>query len=135
MTARVAVATEEHMTTKTTEKDEEGARSFALLLQQLGEGTLNAELSETLHEMNTRLSAHAIDFGKAKGTLTLAIEIEIDRDGVVTLRPDVKKKMPKPARKAGRYWLTPGNNLSPENPKQTKLNLKEVPAARVREIQ
>jgi hypothetical protein len=133
MTARAAVATEEPMTT-TEKENEEGARSFALLLQGLGDGALNAELSETLHDMNTKLSAHAIDFSKAKGTLTLAIEIEIDRDGVVTLRPDVKTKLPKPARKAGRYWLTPGNNLSPENPKQTKLNLKEVPARGARSV-
>lgn len=108
--------------------DDEGARSFAVLLQGIGDGTLNTELSETLHEMNTKLAAHAEDFSKAKGTLTLTLTIDIDRDGVVTLSPDVKTKLPKPARKLGRYWLTPGRNLSPENPKQQKLNLKEVPA-------
>jgi hypothetical protein len=119
----------------TTEKEnDEGARSFAVLLQGIGDGELNAELSETLHGMNAKLSNHAVDFGKAKGTLTLTIEVDIDREGVVTLTPDVKTKLPKPARKKGRYWLTAGNNLSPENPKQTKLNLREVPARGARSV-
>lgn len=121
--------------TMTTEKDnEEGARSFTWLLANIGEGTLNAELSETLKEMNGKLAARAEDFGKAKGTLTLTLSIEMDREGVVTLTPDVKTKCPPPARALGRYWLTPGNNLSPENPKQTKLNLKEVPARGTRSV-
>ena len=37
--------------------------------------------------------------------------------------------MPKPARKRGRFWVTPGGHLSPENPRQRKLPLMEVPAA------
>lgn len=112
------------------EKQDEGARSFAVLLQAIGEGTFHAECSEQLHELTRRLEAHAYDFSKAKGTLTLALTVEIDREGVVTIDPDLKLKVPKPARKKGRFWVTPGGNLSPENPKQTTLPLREVPAAR-----
>ena len=115
-------------------ENDEGPRSFAVLLQGIGDGDLNAELSETLTDVNKNLAARADEFGKAKGTLTLTLAIEIDRDGVVTLTPDVKTKLPKPARKNGRYWLTAGNNLSPENPKQTKLNLRKVPAPKTRSL-
>lgn len=96
--------------------------------------TLNAELSEELHALVRRLELHAYDFGKAKGVITLALTIDIDREGVVTVDPDVKLKAPKPARKKGRYWLTPGGNLSPENPKQTTLPLREVPKAGARDV-
>lgn len=113
-------------------KVDEGARSFAVLLQNLGEGTFHAEASEVLHELCKKLQDHAVDFGKAKGTLTVTLAVEIDREGVVTVDPDVKTKAPKPARKRGRYWLTAGGNLSPENPKQQKLPLREVPAPNTR---
>ena len=119
---------------KNTDKPEEGARSYATLVGQLGEGTLNAELSEDLHALVKRLEAHAYDFGKAKGVITLALAVEIDREGVVTVDPDIKVKAPKPARRKGRYWLTPGGNLTPDNPKQTQLPLREVPKAAARDI-
>lgn len=114
-------------------KVDEGARSIALLLQGIGEGTFHAEASEALHELNQKLAAHAYDNAKAKGTLTITLSIEIDREGVVTIDPDCKTKAPKPLRKRGRYWLTAGNNLSPENPKQQKLPLSEVPAPKTRD--
>lgn len=117
----------------TATKTEEGARSFALLLQNIGEGTFHAEVSEALHELNVKLAAHAYDNAKAKGTLTMTLSIEVDREGVVTIVPDVKTKAPTPLRKKGRYWLTAGNNLSPENPKQQKLPLSEVPAPKTRD--
>lgn len=114
-------------------KIDEGARSFSVLLQNIGEGTFHAELSETLHELNKKLAAHAYDNAKAKGSLTISLAIEVDREGLVTIVPDVKTKAPTPLRKKGRYWLTAGNNLSPENPKQQKLPLSEVPAPKTRD--
>lgn len=117
------------MGTKQPEKQDEGARSFGVLLQSIGDGTFHAEVSEEMHALTKKLDGHAFDFGKAKGTITIALTVEIDRDGVVTIDPDVKLKVPKPARKKGRFWVTPGGNLSPENPKQAQLPLREVPAA------
>lgn len=110
-------------------KTEEGARSLAVLLQAIGEGTFHAECSEELHQMVRKLEQHAYDFSKAKGTITIALTVDIDREGVVTIDPDVKVKVPKPARKKGRFWVTPGGNLSPENPKQQKLPLRDVGAS------
>lgn len=115
--------------------NEEGARGFAVLLQSVGDGAFHVEVSEMLLELNTKLARHAEDFGKAKGTIAVTLTVDIDREGVVTVDPDVKIKTPKPARKKGRYWLTQGNNLSPENPKQQKLPLREVPAQRTRAVE
>jgi hypothetical protein len=112
---------------------EEGARSFSIILQQLGEGTLHSELSETLRDMVRQLEHHAEDFGKAKGTLTLVLTIGADREsGMVAIVPDVKTKLPKPARKTGIFWRNGAGNLVPENPRQQKLPLAAVPQAATR---
>lgn len=114
---------------------EEGARSFSVFLTQFGEGTLHAELSETLRDMVKQLEAHAVDFGKAAGVLTLNLAIGIDREGgMVVIKPEVKSKLPKPARRAGVFWVNPTGNLVPENPRQQKLPLAAVPAAQTRAV-
>ena len=114
---------------------DEGARSFSIILQQLGEGTLHTELSETLRDMVKQLEHHAEDFGKAKGTLTLVLTIGADREsGMVAIVPDVKTKLPKPARKTGIFWRNGSGNLVPENPRQQKLPLAAVPQAQTRSV-
>lgn len=112
--------------------DKEGTRSFAVTLQQIGDGSLHAELSETLQKLCGDLSAHAIQFGAdAKGTLTLTLALKASANGVVGVAGDVKTKAPKAPRVGSVFWLTKGNNLTPDNPRQQKLGLREVvgPAA------
>jgi hypothetical protein len=109
-------------------------RSFSKLLEGLGEGAFHAETSETLHKLTETLFRHAVDFSKAKGTLTMTLSIEVDRDGVVSIDPDVKTKAPKPARTKGRYWLTATGDLARENPRQQKLPLREVSMPRTRDV-
>lgn len=113
-------------------KVDENARSFSGLLQSIGDGAFHAETSEAMHDLTKKLFDHAIDFTKAKGTLTLTLAVEVDRDGLVKIVPDVKTKTPKPARKNGVFWLDPKGDLSPENPKQQKLPLREVSIPAVR---
>ena len=59
---------------------DDGARSFGVFLAKFAEGTLNAELSETLREAVKTLEVHAADYGKAKGTITLTLTLAADRD-------------------------------------------------------
>jgi hypothetical protein len=111
----------------TTTENENGARGFAVILQQINEGTLHAELSEELQRLSKVLEAHANETGKAKGTLTLKLALEVDHLGVARIFPEVVVKEPKPLRGAAVFWLDKASNLLPENPKQTKLPLREVP--------
>ena len=106
----------------------EGPRSFAVMLQSIDEGSLHTELSDSLQKMNGELHDLAVSAGgKAKGTLTLTLNVAVEANGIVSLDSDVKTKVPKPKRARAVFWLTKGNNLSPENPRQQRLPLREVP--------
>lgn len=112
----------------TDEKVVEGARGFGALLHQVDDGCAHAELSEELQRLGGTLNAQAIQYGaKSKGTLTLTLTLTAEANGTVNVDYDVKVKTPKPKRPRSVFWLTRGNNLTPENPKQQRLPLREVP--------
>lgn len=103
---------------------EEGPRSFAVFLQHFDGGTLHAELSEELRELNKYLYEQAVNAGgHAKGKLSLSFEIAFDSGGVASIKPEITIKKPKVVRTRQIYWTTPGNNLTPENPRQQRLPL------------
>lgn len=109
---------------------DEGARGFAVLIQQLAEGAFHAEVSEEMQAVCKKLSELAYAYGsKQKGTLTLTLSLSADDNGTMTVDADVKTKTPKPRRERSLFFLTKGNNLVRENPRQRKLPLREVPGA------
>ena len=59
---------------KTVDVDE-SPRSFAVLLHSIGEGAFHAEVSEAMHLLTKGLEAHAYDFAKAKGTITVKLTV------------------------------------------------------------
>jgi hypothetical protein len=101
-------------------------RSFGALMQSLEDGQLHADLSDKLHELNGKLVRHAESTGKAKGELVLKLKFNADNGGTVEIDCDLTIKEPKPARSRSVMWLTKESHLSAENPKQTKLPLREV---------
>lgn len=103
---------------------EEGARSFAVFLQQFDGGTLHAEMSEELRDLNKYRYDQAVHAGgHAKGKISLSFEIAFDSSGVASIKPEITIKKPKVVRSRQIYWTTPGSNLTPENPRQQKLPL------------
>lgn len=119
------------------EKVDEAPRGFAVALQQMDEGCFHAEISETLQKTLGELEQFAIKFGvDARGMLTLALALKVSPTGVVAVSGEIKTKVPKAPRASSVFWLSPGNNLSPENPRQQRLPLREVrgPAAAPREV-
>lgn len=109
-------------------KKDEGIRNFTAILAQVGDGDLHDELGELLHELVAELKHHVDYFQRdAKGTLTLKLNVAARGDGSVTVAGDVAIK--KPTRSGSTFFLTPGANLTLENPKQQKLPLREVPPA------
>lgn len=109
---------------------DEGARSFALILGQCEDGQLHAELSEKLQALNANLSKHAESFGKAKGEIVLSLKLSVDQLGTTQIEADIKIKEPKVVRPRSVFWLNSSNNLLNENPRQTKLPLREVPLSK-----
>jgi len=109
--------------------ESKGPRGFAVLIQQVDEGSLHAELSTAMQELAVRLNEHANRFHRdAKGEMTLTLGMSVDAKGVVALTGSVKTKLPKAPKVSSQFWLTTEGNLTLENPRQQKLALREVPA-------
>jgi hypothetical protein len=114
----------------------EGARSFAVFLQQLGDGECHRELTKEFHDLLILLSHEAQsrgNAGSAKGSITLKIDVTVEAKGVCGIKHQVTTREPKPERSDEVYWLTPGKNLSRDNPKQQDMFPKEVKAPPVLE--
>lgn len=108
-------------------KAKEGPRGFAVMLQQVHDGELHGELSTELQKLVSKLGDHSTKFQKpAKGAITLTLNITAV-GATVEVVGDVKVKAPKVPRSRSIFWSTSGGNLSVENPRQTKLPLREVP--------
>lgn len=106
---------------------EEGPHSFSRFLAELGDGDAEGEISYQLHELGKRLQEHAHARGdKVKGALTLKFGFVAEPSGVVGIAYDIVVKEPKRRLAPAVMWLTKGGNLSPFNPKQQKLPLREV---------
>ncbi len=114
-------------------KVDDGPRGFAVIVQEIEDGALHAEISDALQKLNRALDEHVSAYETtARGELVIKLTLKAEPNGTVAVHGEVKTKTP-PKRKRGQvFWLTKGNNLSPENPRQTKLPLRDVtpPAAK-----
>jgi hypothetical protein len=116
---------------KTDEPAEEGARSFLVFLRDLGEGEAESELSYQLHELCKRIQEEASAQGsKVRGALSLKLRIVAEPKGPVGISYDVETKSPKRKTSPAVMWLTKGGNLTPDNPRQQRLGLREVGGTR-----
>lgn len=68
------------------------------------------------------------------GTLTLKIAIKPSTAGAMAVKAEVNITKPKGLPAESLLWATPDGNLIPEDPRQTKLDLKAVTAEPVREL-
>ena len=63
--------------------------------------------------------------GKA-GSMTLTVNLKPSTAGALAVRGEVKIKKPQRLPREALLWPTPDGNLLSEDPKQTKLELKQV---------
>jgi hypothetical protein len=115
---------------------EEGIRPFEAWFRQVDEGALHAEASDEAHRLFAELEDHALaSNAKAKGKLTITIDVTASPKGTISVVGNVTRKAPKKKTGESIFWLTKGRNLTAENPRQTKLPLREVPPPeRAREL-
>lgn len=114
-----------------------GPRSFAVFLQQLGDGDLNTELSEELYRLGNALQNESLARSDAVvGGLTLKLKAKCDPRGVVHFTWDVKMDRPKPKRIGASVWVNKSGNFVHDNPKQASLFPREVKVedAEIREV-
>jgi hypothetical protein len=103
-------------------------RNFGQLLQGLEGGQLLVDLGDKLAELNGKLVRVAGAQGKAKGELVLKVKLNADAGGTVQIDAEITCKEPKLVRERTVLWLTQDAILTPDNPKQVKLALREVAA-------
>jgi hypothetical protein len=116
---------------KQTPEPEEGPRSFVNFLTTIADGEAERELSYQLHELARRMQEEAHTRGdKVSGSLSLNIKMVVDNLGHAIVGYDVSTKQPKRKTSGAVFWLTAGGNLTPDNPKQQKLNLRHVDGGR-----
>lgn len=110
---------------------EEGARAFSVFFNQIANGNCHDEATAELAELLKYLSFQAAQKGPkgdAKGRLTIAMNFTVSAAGHVGVKYDVTTKEPKPERSDDLFFLTPGKNLTRDNPVQPDLfGPREVP--------
>lgn len=118
------------------DKAQTGPRSFAVFVQQLGDGDLNSELSEELHKLGNALQDESLARSEVVGgALTLKLKAKCDPRGVVQFVWDVKMEPPKPKRCGASVWVDKHGHFVHDNPKQKTLFPREVVQdAEIREV-
>ena len=91
-------------------------RPFSQVLQELGEGSTLAELSEAFWDVIQRVQETA----KA-GSLTLHIAVGFDGQGRLVVKDEVKTKLPEFSRPETRFFVDKHGNASRRNPDQPLL--------------
>jgi hypothetical protein len=115
---------------------EEGPRSFAVVYQTIDEGSAHAEASAGLHKLLKVLQDEAnVTSGSASGEITIKLAIKVDARGVAVISPTCIVKEPKKKRAGSTMWITDGGNLTPQNPRQLTMPLREVERPATRELE
>ena len=96
--------------------DDPTIRPFSQVLQELGEGSTLAELSEAFWDVIQRVQETA----KA-GSLTLHIAVGFDGQGRLVVKDEVKTKLPEFSRPETRFFVDKHGNASRRNPDQPLL--------------
>lgn len=102
-------------------------RSFAVFVQQIGDGDLNAEASEEFHKLALAVQAEALARqDAASGSLTIKIKVKGDPRNVAHFTWDVKADPPKKKRCGASAWVNKQGHVVFENPRQPSLFPREV---------
>ena len=107
------------------------ARPFNDLLREHRSGMTHNELSDALNEL-----VAAVAEEKRAGSLTFTVSIKpYGKDGALEVAAEVKVKLPKKTPGSSIFYVSPENNLLREDPRQTKMELREVaPASAARAL-
>ena len=93
--------------------DDPEIRPFTEVLRELGEGSTESELSEALWDLVQRVQ----DTTKS-GSLTLTLAVGFDGYGRLTIKDEVKLKLPEFNRPATSFFVDKTGNASRRDPNQ-----------------
>lgn len=106
-------------------------RPFAEFLDEQRSGLTHSELTTGFRQL-----IDAVQTYNKKGSLTFTVKVEPAGDGKVSVTDVVKIKAPEPDRSMSIFYVDDGANLQRDNPRQQKLDLRNVAQApaNIREI-
>ena len=108
-------------------------RDATQIIGMLERGDLAAALTEELSKVVEACREAAGPKTKAKGQVTLKIEIEVE--GVqITLTGDIGSKTPKAPRAGSIYFLAPDGAISTEHPQQMDMFPRDAAGRRQEEV-
>ncbi len=99
------------------------SRPILDFLREHRNGVTHDELSDALQDLVAAVTAE----GKG-GSLTFTISIKpADKGGALIVTDSIKVKPPAQTRSASIFYASPDNNLVRDDPKQAKMDLREIP--------
>ncbi|MDQ0349768.1 hypothetical protein [Ancylobacter vacuolatus] len=90
------------------------------IVGMVDDGDLAAELSAEILRVNAAIKERAGQKGKAKGTVTLVLNLE-QEGGILAITGDIKVALPKKKRGASMYWVMTDGAISTEHPQQMNM--------------
>lgn len=102
-------------------------REGTQMVGMIDDGDLAREFTEEFQKVNAAVREAAGPKGKAKGSITLKIDIEA-AGGTVTFSGEVVPKAPKKKRGSSMYWVMPDGSISTEHPQQMNMFPRDVNA-------
>lgn len=106
----------------TEEYEHKGQKAFVSFLEEAADGEAAKEASrEFLELVELVKTAALLKSGKAKGRLTLAIDIVIDDKGTAAIDYSVASKRPKRPATTGVMWVGTGGGLTAVHPRQIAI--------------
>lgn len=102
--------------------EEGGRKPFAAFVQEQRGGGLHGELSDALADL-----VNAVQETGKPGTLTLAVKVTPNKDGVTVMVTDkITVKAPEGDRGAAIFFVQGDGNLVRRDPRQIELPLRQV---------
>lgn len=106
-------------------------RGLDQILSMLDNGDYLPQLITDLETLNVEMKDFSQAFGcKSKGKITITLDLTNDRYGQIEMTANHVVKVPKaPAAKAI-LWTTADGQMTPSNPNQTRMTIREVDGGR-----
>lgn len=103
-------------------------RGIDQILTVADNGAYAPQMRADLEKLVQDMRDFSLAFGgvKAKGKFKLEIEMTIDRFGQIDLQAQHETKPPKPPKAKGTAWTTDDGALTPANPNQMRMDLRDV---------
>lgn len=99
------------------------SKPFSLFLGEHRNGVLHDELSDALQEL---VAAVATEGKGGKLTITISVKPANAGNGALTVTDEIKLAPPKETKSGSIFFVSPENNLIREDPRQTRLDLRQV---------